>query len=103
MSRAIEHSSPDLFTARPRESLYPAGVPIDVCDLFEKLALDLHAKGFDYYSARDITARMRWHHQVEGGNREFRINNVWSPALARWFMAKHPEVPNFFETREVGE
>ena len=98
MSRLAENLAPDLFA--PRADAYPDGVPIDVCDLFETLALELHAKGFAYYSARDITARMRWHHQVDGGNREFVINNNWSPALARWFIARHPRLADFFELRK---
>jgi|SRR5579862_7906845 len=100
MSRLAETSMPDLFATRSASS-YPEGVPHDVCDMFEKIALELHGKGFAYYSARDITARMRWHHHVDSDNREFVINNNWSPALARWLMKKHPRLAGFFDTRKI--
>lgn len=31
---------------------YPHGIPADVCDLFETMALQVAARGFDRYSAR---------------------------------------------------
>ncbi len=92
----LDTATPDLFAP----AAYPPGVPTDVCDLFETLALDLKAKGFAYYSARDITAYMRWHERVDRGNREFVINSNWSPALARWFIARHPDMAEFFTLRE---
>lgn len=88
----------DLFATPPT---YPPGVPVDVCDQFERVALEVKAKGFDRYSARAIAHRLRWHEQIEKGNREFKINNVWTPALARWVMNRHPEMSEFFETREM--
>jgi hypothetical protein len=106
MSRVEEKLAPDLFALAaapvrplPADCYYPLGVPVSVCDLFEKLALELHAKGHAYYSARDITARMRWHYRVDCDNREFVINNNWSPALARWFISRHPNMADFFELR----
>lgn len=102
MSRIAEAFAPDLFAAL-RPTAYPDGVPRDVCDLFEKLALEVYAMGFDHYSARDLTARIRWHHQIDRGDREFRVNNNWSPALARWFISRHPSMDEFFELRESPE
>jgi hypothetical protein len=100
MSRICEQLSGDLFTPRPVGQSFPEGVPIDVCILFERLALEVSRMGFTHYSARDLTARIRWHHQIDRGDREFRVNNNWSPAIARWFIARHPEMANFFELRE---
>lgn len=96
-------AQPDLLSLMTRPPEYPAGVPIEVCDLFEEVALSVRALGFDRYSARAIAHRMRWHQQIERGNREFKINNIWTPAMARWFMARHPELGAFFETREQAE
>lgn len=96
MSLAVE--TPDLFA--PRAPTRPDGVPADVCALFERLALEVRASGFDRYSARALLHRLRWHHHVERGDREFKINNKHSAPLARWFLAKHPEMPDFFELRE---
>jgi hypothetical protein len=78
-------------------------IPAKVEDLFEKLALEISAKGFNRYSSDAIMHRIRWHFQVEKGERDFKCNNNWTPVLARWFMHKHPEYAGFFETRRSGE
>lgn len=89
--------TPDLFRMRP---LLPDGVPPEICDLFERLALQVREAGLKQYSARAILHRMRWHEQVERGREEFKINNKHSAPLARWFLVKHPELPDFFELRK---
>lgn len=81
----------------------PDGVPLDVATLFEQLALEVHAAGLERYSARAILHRLRWHHNVERGDRDFKINNKHSAPLARWFLAHHPDLADFFETRERDE
>jgi hypothetical protein len=78
----------------------PSGVPAEVCAKFEELALSLHDDGWRHYSADAILHRIRWHFQVEKGNRAFRCNNNWTAPLARWFLRKHPELNGFFELRE---
>ena len=96
----VSAQSKDLFSFAPRaKPSYPDGVPIEICDLFERLSLQVRARGFERYSARAIFHRMRWEEQIEKGNREFKIDNNHSAALARWFIARHPELPDFFETR----
>lgn len=92
----LEQETPDLFAP----AAYPDGVPVEVCELFEKLALEVRAMGFEHYSARDLTARIRGHHQIDKADREFKVNNNWSPALARWFIGCHPEMAEFFTLRE---
>jgi hypothetical protein len=84
---------PDLFD-------FPDGVPRDVCELFETLALRLRVRGFRRYSARAILHQIRWHHHVDRGDRGFKANNNWTPGMARWFMERHPEMDGFFELRE---
>lgn len=79
---------------------FPVGVPEEVSELFERLALKIESRGFTQYSARAILHQIRWHYHIERGNREFKANNNWTPTLARWFMAKHPELGEFFETRQ---
>lgn len=83
-----------------RIETYPDSVPPEVCRLFEKLALELLARGFARYSADAILHRLRWEIQVERGNRAFLINNNWAAPLARWFMARNPSAKKFFELRE---
>lgn len=82
------------------EPYYPEGVPVEVCESFERLALELRRIGFKRYSADAILHRVRWHMQVERGNRAFKANNNWSAPLARWFLKHHPEASGFFELRE---
>ena len=77
----------------------PSKVPLDVLTLFEELSLQVFHAGWNRYSARAILHQIRWHHHIVKGDREFKANNNWTPALARWFMAKHPEVGDFFKTR----
>lgn len=83
--------------------LMPEGIPIDVCVLFEQLALRVIAAGFERYSADALLHRIRWEEQVEKGNRDFKVNNNFTSALARWFIAKHPDKKGFFETRKLKE
>ena len=78
----------------------PDGIPPDVCNLFERLALQIHGTGRKRYSADAILHRVRWHFDIEKNNRGFKANNNWTAPLARWFLAKHPECAGFFELRE---
>lgn len=77
----------------------PSQVPFDVCNLFEELTLSLIRTGHDHYSARAVLHRIRWHHHVDIGNRDFKCNNNWTPDLARWFHRRYPLYKDFFFTR----
>lgn len=90
----------DYAAARPAERDPIDDVPADVRRLFETMALEVHKAGLKRYSARAIMHRIRWHHHIERGDAEFKINNKHSAPLARWFLKNHPELPDFFETRE---
>lgn len=79
---------------------YPDGIPADVCLYFERLALELHGAGFSRYSADAVLHRIRWHWQVERGDRGFKANNNWTAPLARWFLKRNPKAEGFFELRE---
>ncbi len=82
-----------------RSTSYPVGIPPDVCLYFEKLALDLIRDGHRRYSADGICHRIRWHWQVERGDKGFKINNNDAAPLARWFLARNPSAKGFFELR----
>lgn len=101
----IEPADLPLFAplTAPLANAIPEGVPHEICAMFERIAMQAKSSGVDRYSARAIFHRMRWEEQIEKGNREFKINNLWSAPLARWLMAKHPSMKNFFETRESSE
>ena len=75
------------------------GVPRDVVALFDHFAHQLAGAGFRRYSARAILHRIRWHHHVDRGNREWKCNDHWTPAMARAWLAENPQYPGFFETR----
>lgn len=84
---------------------YPIGIPPEVCDKFEELALGL-ANGslagfaFKRYSSDAILHRIRWHFTVEKRDRAFKVNNNWSAPLARWWLMRHRQYSGFFELRE---
>lgn len=79
---------------------YPIGIPRDVCDLFDKLACGVASRGWQRYSSDAIVHRIRWEMHIERGDRAFKLNNNWTAPLARWWLARHPEYPKFFELRE---
>jgi len=83
--------------------MYPPGIPVDVCQKFEELALKAHRSGFAKYSARTVLEIIRWHYTVDRGMSDFKCNDHWSPYLARWFLKKHPDYSGFFELRERNE
>jgi hypothetical protein len=92
---------PDAPTSATRATPLDHGIPTDVRDLFEELALSVKRSGINHYSARAILHRIRWHYQIDRGVQDFKINNNISARLARWLMAKHPVLlKDFFETRE---
>lgn len=104
MSRVAEYLAGKPYEPPPRSPLLmPEGIPIDVCVLFEQLALRVAATGRKRYSSDAILHRIRWEHQIEKGDRDFKANDHWTAPLARWFIAKHPDKAGFFETRKLKE
>lgn len=73
--------------------------PLDVQEVYERLALQVIAAGYKRYSSDAILHRVRWHYQIEQGQRDFKCNDHWTAWLSRWFMQRHPEYDRFFETR----
>lgn len=74
-------------------------IPEDVRRQFELVTLEVIESGRRRYSAKAIMERIRWHREIEKGEREFRVNNNWTAKLARWFMRRHPDHEGFFECR----
>ena len=66
-----------------------------------ELGAELLARGWEHYSADAILHRIRWHFHVERGNREFKCNDHWTSQLARWWLKRHPQYPDFFELRAL--
>lgn len=76
-------------------------IPAEVYEKFEELALTIRGMGFKRYSSDAILHRIRWHYAIERGDRSFRLNDHWTPILARWFLDKHPQYEGFFELRAL--
>ena len=51
------------------------------------------------YSARAIIHAIRWETDLHETDRTFKINNNWTPYLARLFMELNPQYEGFFEVR----
>jgi len=77
-----------------------ADVPADIQAQFLSLARMLRSKGFDKHSADAVLHRIRWLGNVERGDREFKCNNNWTAALARWSMEFDPSLAGLFDLRE---
>ena len=78
---------------------YPQGIPEDVAELFERIALNLYQDGRRHFSSDAILHRIRWYYNIEKRDDSFKCNNNWTAQLARWFMLKHPDCAGFFELR----
>jgi hypothetical protein len=102
MSRLAESALGDkpFVLQSPSRPVYPDGVPLDICALFERFTLEAVNSGLKRYSADAVLHRIRWYCQVERRSGEFKCNNNWTAPLARWFMATYPRHAGFFETRE---
>ena len=76
-------------------------IPDDVRKLFDQIATKLADDGWTHYSADAVLHRVRRHYQIEKGDRLFKCNNNWTSGLARWWLERHPEHPDFFRTRAL--
>ena len=80
-------------------TIYPPGIPLEVCDKFIQLARKVKELHYRRYSADAILHQIRWFYTIEQKRAHFKINNNWSSLLARWAMDHHPDLQGFFETR----
>jgi len=53
----------------------------------------------EYYSAKIIFHRMRWHTEIEERKSAYKIDDGWISHYARLFMKDYPEHEGFFELR----
>lgn len=81
---------------------YPALIDLGISMEFESLTIEVIQAGWDHYSARGILHEMRWRRNVRDKNSHFKVNSIWSPLLARWFMKKYPGMKGFFRLRALG-
>jgi hypothetical protein len=89
----------ELFTKR-----FAAWLPenLHVYDAFVDEAFKLIECGFSHYSARTILHYLRHHSAItQRSNDGWRLNNDYSPYLARLFDLMHPHLSGLFEYRET--
>lgn len=72
----------------------------NVYTLLVSLARDVKRRGFKRYSMKAIWERARWHHLIDKGNHDFKLNNNYHAFYARLIMRQEPDLVEFFETRE---
>jgi hypothetical protein len=70
-----------------------------VWEAFTDEAFKVQAKGFKHYSARTIIHVLRHHSAVTENGSEWKINNNYSPYLARLFDLAYPHKAGLFEYR----
>lgn len=98
-SQSSTHSTDDpvLRDWVTRVELHP--IPLAIAFLFEAHAMEVWRSGLTHYAARAVLHDIRHRMRTDMGDRSFKVNNNWSPALSRWFLRMHPEVGDFFRTR----
>lgn len=68
---------------------------------FVALSLQARRAGQKHWSARAVIHVMRYRMQIrQRGDPLFKINNNYTPGLARLAMSENPELSGFFQTRE---
>lgn len=69
---------------------------------FEAMALEMAMSGRKSYSARTIVEVIRWNSDLSDSDKTFKINNNYTPGMARLWMAKHGHrFPKFFKCRDI--
>lgn len=72
-----------------------------VWHFFVREAFKVIGRGLTHYSARTIIHFMRHHNTVTERGGEWKINNNWSPYLARLFDMVYPQHAGLWEYRET--
>lgn len=67
---------------------------------FEHHAIQVWHRGRRHYSARTIVEYIRHHTLLSEAEVEFKINDWWTPSLARLHLCLHPDHAGLFELRD---
>jgi predicted acetyltransferase len=72
-------------------------------NLFEQLAMS-RVQLRQRFGAKALVEAVRWHYAIERTDQdaEWKLNNNYTAYIARWLIAKHPEIAGFIELRHVG-
>lgn len=69
---------------------------------FARRALYMARAGRKHYSARTIVEAMRWDSDLRDSDALFKINDHYTPGMARLFMEKYGRThPGFFQLRDA--
>lgn len=68
---------------------------------FEREANKAWTRGFRHYSSKCIVEYIRHETALYERMGEFKINNSWTPMLARYYQELHPDRTSLFETRAL--
>lgn len=74
---------------------------IHVYQAFVIEAIKIYEKGFKHYSSKTIIHVLRHHSAVREFGSEWKINNNFSPYLARLFDLAYPNMSGMFEYRKT--
>lgn len=74
---------------------------IHIFQAFVIEAAKIHSRGFKHYSARTIIHVLRHHSAITELGGQWKINNNYSPYLARLFDLAYPHMAGMFEYRTV--
>lgn len=67
---------------------------------FEELALKMWYSGRKRYSARTIVEVIRWNTDLRDSSKTWKLNDHFTPGMARLFIEENPRCKGFFELRE---
>jgi len=73
----------------------------EVYAMFRRFAFEVHRAGHSRFSARAIVHRIRWETAMKPTDEQFKINNNWTPYLARKLAAENTMFADFFEFRHA--
>jgi hypothetical protein len=97
MNTAIKYEARDSYPAnffrwiQDNKHIYAA---------FKVRALEMALTGRKRYSARTIVELIRWTTDLKDSELTFKINDHYTPGMARMFMAEYShKYPDFFELR----
>lgn len=73
----------------------------EVFGKFHEYAEELYQRGYRRYSADMILGRIRWHFNIERGDRDFKLNDHFTSRYSRLLMSTYSKFAGFFETRQL--
>lgn len=74
---------------------------LHIWEAFVAEAFKVIRAGYTHYSARTIIHFLRHHSALQERGGEWKVNNNWSPYLARLFDAVYPQHAGLWEYRET--